>query len=308
MENPKVTIIIPCYNVEKYVEECLDSIISQTYKNLEIICINDGSTDGTLDILEKFKKSYPDIIVVHQINRGLSEARNAGIRLATGAYVMFIDSDDFIEPDTVEKGIKAFSNYRDIDCINFGMRAFVEENGVDIDKVKELNEWLSNKWSGFLSFDFDKAYHTNANVCNKMYKLSDIKGKIEFIPDTYYEDIYFCWIMFFKTRIMRYEPGIQYHYRIRKNSIMTNTEKGKNFNKAMHHFYNWDKLVRDISYDKDIILKHTDNLLRLLKKYAWWVAYYSPEDMKDIVEKEHNNRIEWLTEIYNNYKLLEKGE
>lgn len=295
------SIIVPCYNVSDYLVECLDSIKEQTIKNIEIICINDGSTDRTGNLLDSYICNDPGkFVLLNQVNRGLSEARNAGLRVAKGKYVMFIDSDDYIESDTIEKGLKAFSSH-DIDCVNFGMKAFVDKDELDLKKVEELNDWLSNKWHGEQYFDFSKAYKTNANVCNKMYRLSDIKGKYEFLPGLYYEDIYFSWIMFFHTKKMWYEDGIQYHYRIRSNSIMTDTQKEKNFEKAMHHFYNWDQLIRSLSYDEYLFTSNYENLLRLLKKYAWWVAYYSPEDKAKKIEEEHNRRIDWLTEIYYNH-------
>ena len=95
----KISVIVPVYNVEKYLEECLLSIINQSYKNLEIICVNDGSTDNCAKILEEFAIKDPRIVVLTQKNQGLSAARNIGIRASTGAYISFIDSDDYISED-----------------------------------------------------------------------------------------------------------------------------------------------------------------------------------------------------------------
>lgn len=304
--NSKVSIIVPVYNVVNYLEECLDSLIGQTYPNIEIICVNDGSTDGSARILGKYACYSSRVHIISQKNRGLSEARNAGLRVATGDYVMFIDSDDYVEPDIVQKGILAFEQYDDLDCVCFGMKAFPDTADVDFGKVKELNNWLSNKWYGLCSFDVETAYKTNANVCNKMYRLSDIKGKIEFIPNMLYEDIYFSWIMFLHTRRMFYAKGTQYHYRVRKGSIMTDTNATKDYEKAMHHLYNWDKIIRDISYDRELFLSTMHIMKRLLKKYAWWVAYYSPEDMSIEIEKQHRDRIAWLDEISYTYNSIKE--
>lgn len=93
----KVSIIVPVYNVEKYLDKCLDSIINQTYKNLEIILINDGSTDNSSEICEKYAKIDNRIIVVNNINKGVSYARNCGIKLSTGKYILFVDSDDTVD-------------------------------------------------------------------------------------------------------------------------------------------------------------------------------------------------------------------
>ena len=98
-----ITVIIPIYNVSKYLRNCLESVINQTYKNLEIICINDGSTDDSLSILKEFKEKDKRIIIIDKKNEGVSIARNEGIEMATGEYLFCIDGDDFIDKDFFEK-------------------------------------------------------------------------------------------------------------------------------------------------------------------------------------------------------------
>ena len=97
-----VSVVIPVYNVEKYVEKCLDSVINQTYQNLEIIIVNDGSTDNSLSVCQKKKLSDSRIKLINKENGGLSSARNAGIECAQGEFICFIDSDDWIELDYIE--------------------------------------------------------------------------------------------------------------------------------------------------------------------------------------------------------------
>ncbi|MDR2409276.1 MAG: glycosyltransferase, partial [Bacteroidales bacterium] len=99
---PKVSIIIPVYNVEKYLAECLDSAIGQTLRDIEIICVDDGSTDHSPEILDEYVKKDSRITVLHQSNGGPSKARNTGIDIATGEYILFLDSDDTIKPTLCE--------------------------------------------------------------------------------------------------------------------------------------------------------------------------------------------------------------
>ena len=99
----KVSVIIPVYNVEQYLKECLDSVINQTLKDIEIICINDGSTDGSLKILEKYESLDDRIVVFSQENSGLSATRNKGMQLSSGEYVYFMDSDDYLELNALEE-------------------------------------------------------------------------------------------------------------------------------------------------------------------------------------------------------------
>lgn len=114
----KISIIVPIYNVEKYLYKCLDSLINQTYKNIEIICINDGSLDNSQNILEEYKLKDSRIIVVQQENKGVSAARNLGLSLSTGSYVLFVDADDWLELKTCEDINNALKN-NDADLINF---------------------------------------------------------------------------------------------------------------------------------------------------------------------------------------------
>lgn len=103
----KVSIIVPVYNVENYLSRCLNSLINQTLKDIEIICVNDGSTDGSSAILEEFAQKDSRIRIVNKENGGLSSARNEGLKYVTSDYVGFVDSDDWIEPDTYESALSA---------------------------------------------------------------------------------------------------------------------------------------------------------------------------------------------------------
>lgn len=155
----KISIIIPCYNVEKYLPKCLDSIVNQTYKNLEIICINDGSTDNSLKILDGYKEKDDRIIVINQKNRGLSETRNAGIKKASGKYIMFVDSDDWIDLDTCERAILKAIKYK---C-DLVLWSYVREFG-RINKPKMI---LGNENTVF-----------NSNECKELHRrLFGLRGE-----------------------------------------------------------------------------------------------------------------------------------
>ena len=99
MNKEKITVVVPIYNAEQYLERCLKSIVEQTYENLEIILVNDGSSDKSLEICERFKASDERITIISKENGGVSSARNRGIEVATGKYIIFIDADDYIEKD-----------------------------------------------------------------------------------------------------------------------------------------------------------------------------------------------------------------
>ena len=112
MASPIVSVIIPCYNAEKNLVQCIDSIRCQTLKQIEIICVDDGSADATLDILEDFRKKDPRIQIIRQKNAGAGAARNAGLKCACGEYLSFLDADDFFEPDMLEKAVAAAETWQ----------------------------------------------------------------------------------------------------------------------------------------------------------------------------------------------------
>ena len=124
-KNIEVSIIVPVYNVEEYLERCLESIINQTFKNIEVIALNNGSTDNSLNILLKYAEKDKRIKVIDNYNLGVSEARNNGIREANGKYIVFVDSDDWLDKDMIEI---IYSNIVENDC-DLVMCTYVREFG-----------------------------------------------------------------------------------------------------------------------------------------------------------------------------------
>lgn len=126
---PLLSIIIPVYNVEKYIERCINSILSQSFTDFELIIVNDGSTDNSGLICDEFKKNDKRISVIHQQNRGLSIARNEGIRISCGKYLSFVDSDDFLSTNAYEEIINAMENY-DLDILVGNAYCYMDENNI----------------------------------------------------------------------------------------------------------------------------------------------------------------------------------
>lgn len=134
MNNQLISIIVPVYNVKKYLEKCINSILNQTYKNLEIILIDDGSTDGSSEICDKLKEKDKRILVIHKKNAGVSSARNEGLKIATGDYIGFVDSDDFIEEDMYLKMIDRIK--KDNTKMSICNAYLEDENGVQTKNFK----------------------------------------------------------------------------------------------------------------------------------------------------------------------------
>ena len=139
-DNPLVSIIIPVYNVELYVKESIESVLKQTYKNIEIIIVDDGSTDNSLKVCKEVLDTDKRIKVIHQENQGVVKARNKGIELANGDYIMFVDSDDWIDANMVEELVK---NMVDVDIVTSGMYHEIEKGKV-VEKYDQFTEGVNN--------------------------------------------------------------------------------------------------------------------------------------------------------------------
>ena len=168
MEGILISIIIPVYNTEKYLRKCLDSVINQTYKNLEIICVNDGSTDGSLKILNEYKEKDNRINVFDVKNQGASAARNLAIKKSTGEFIVFVDSDDYINLEFCENSLNnQQQTHSDLVC---GRRITLDDNG------KEKSNWVSNEDISYypvVEYDLFTQYHM---ITDKLFRSSIIKG------------------------------------------------------------------------------------------------------------------------------------
>ena len=236
-----VSVIIPVYNTEKYIEKCLNSVINQTYTNLEIIVINDASTDSTLDIVNKFAHRDARIkIINHTVNKGNGIGRNTGIKTATGEYISFVDSDDYIEKDTIEKMLKAILQ-SNVDLAALGYmehhenkpirkKKSVDDPCIKLPKItgeeskEEIFKLFLLQFNGICFQPWTHFMKRELLINNNIF--FDESGM-------YYED------MIFSTKLVYFSSGIVpvkealYHYLLRKNSI-TQTKARKTIESKMY--------------------------------------------------------------------------
>lgn len=218
-EKPLISIIVPIYNVESYVEECIQSIIKQTYKNLDIILIDDGSKDSSGEICEKYKKIDSRICVVHQENQGLSSARNTGLKLANGEYIQFIDGDDFISVDMIEN-LYEIMEKEHADIVTCS--SYTYKNGEIVKKEYSKSINIYNKEEAIKEIILDKKIRFYA--WDKLYKKTLWKD-IKFPEGRRFEDIAVTPIVIKNAdKVVFYDCPL-YYYRIRTGSIMSQKSK-----------------------------------------------------------------------------------
>lgn len=221
---PLISIVIPIYNVEQFLKEAIDSVCKQSYKNLEIILVNDGSTDNSGVICEKLADNDNRIKVIHKKNGGLSSARNVGIMNSIGDFIFFLDSDDFIEKTTIEILLEQFKLYKDIGIVSAPC-FYSYDNGIC--NIYN-NNWKIDTKRIIKHYDFCIATLTQSSchsACCKLYK-RELFDNIRFREGKKNEDTLFMFDLSFimkeKQMDMLEIPNIFYYYRVNNGSISRN--------------------------------------------------------------------------------------
>lgn len=228
-----VTILIPVYNTAKFLRHCLDSIIAQTYQDLQVVLVDDGSTDESLAICKEYANKYPYIEVHHQANAGVAAARNKLLSHVTGDYVLFVDSDDWIEPQTVEYLVtEAQRSQADI----VTCEAIINDQPITNKEIKE-EEWTQEH----VVYEFLRHVIFNGSLCNKLLKAEQIKG-IQFAKGiSYGEDALFIWQLLQRVQKVLITNRQLYHYRMNDTSISHQTFGPK----KMTGYIVWEHINQD---------------------------------------------------------------
>lgn len=209
---PLVSVIVPIYNVEKYLNQCINSIINQTYKNLEIILVNDGSTDSSLEICYSYNDER--IIILDKKNGGLSSARNIGLDNATGEYIYFLDSDDWISEECIEDLVILIKKEK-VDIVQCNFEKVYNEDYQKIDDKEESITIYNN-----LEFLENMQTEEYFVVWNKLYK-STLWNNIRFPEGKIHEDVFTTYKIAYQTNTIAVFTKILVFYRQRPNSIMS---------------------------------------------------------------------------------------
>lgn len=251
----KVSVIIPCYNVEKYLKACLKSLVNQTFSDFEVLLIDDGSTDATGEIASAFDKENENFKYYRTENKGPGHARNYGINLAKGEYIAFVDSDDTVSPYYLEKLYNtACATNADIVCCNYSK--YYDKNNsyykIKFRKQKtgeytnvEMMQLLLNDWT------------VRSYLWNKFFKKSIFTDNDLSFPNMYFEDIVTVFKAAYYAEKVVAIPDTLYNYSIRPNSIMTsyNVDKYNDYAMAYH-------LCREFAKEHGLLKKLTPNFMR----------------------------------------------
>lgn len=219
----KVSIIVPVYNVEKYLSKCIESILNQTLNDFELILVNDGSTDNSAKICEEYRIKDSRIILINKENGGLSSARNAGLDIAKGKYIGFVDSDDFIDPQMYEILYNLCLDYNCniSSCVS---KLIMGEQDINKEYSEEISI-LDSKEAINLTLD---GQLSNYSVCSKLF-LKELFEGISFPEGRIYEDVSVYYKLYMKSNKVLYIDKLLYYYMYRENSITKSKFSEKRF-------------------------------------------------------------------------------
>ena len=321
----EVSIIVPVYNSGKYLRSCINSLLNQTLKDIEIILVDDASTDDSLEILNCFKQEYPNRIKVVQNseNSGAGYSRNIGLKYASGKFIGFVDSDDYIEPHMYENMYNTMIN-GDYDVVTTGMN--LEYKGKDLSFLSTRKICLETEKNKFF-------VKTNPSCCNKLYKASILK-ELSFPEKTKWEDFPFTLSAISLAKSFKCLNSIDYHYRV--NAVGTtctdllkvsprildiftccdileeNMKKNRSFDELQSELRDI-QIINSVSRIRDLLfvtmsLKRKKELINLLSKlieikYGFW-----QENEKYIDFKNNSNfykmRMKCIEELFIDDKLI----
>lgn len=303
--NDLVSVIVPIYNSEKYLKKCVESIQGQTYRNLEIILVNDGSIDGSLDIMQELKEKDDRIVIVNRENKGVLYTRVEGFKIAKGKYITFVDSDDWVEINYVEKmhDVSIRNNSDVVKC------AFKYNNSENYQSKVQENTYIPKEKFEPIFYKMlfeDMDIHTVWAQLFKKDKLKDIE-QID-VDISLGDDLEFNMQLYKNIDSIEFIPDALYHYRLNSNSIThRNTEKNikQNIDSVTKSYFNACNVINELNLkNKDIyiisvlnklideVIKWQIDLIGVVKNkkecidYLQW--YYNENELAKLIITEHD--------------------
>ena len=282
MTNPLLSVVIPVYHVENYIRQCLDSVLAQTYTNMEIIIVDDGGKDGSLAICQEYARIDERIRIISQENGGLSKARNVGVEYSTANYVTFIDSDDFIHPKMFETMMK-----------------LMQENGVDIVSCgstrKEIEPELGS--GDITTFDHDTLVSIGlrdqyVSAWGKVYK-RHVLETVPFPEGRVFEDLGTLYKIFHESNGMVHVDYAFYHYIKRPNSITQTSFRVKPKYDCLYLTYKKIDFAKEHGYTKELRYIHSEVIKSAISLLT---VFGSDASLAEQHRQEYADAKHWLAE------------
>lgn len=291
-----ISVIVPVYNVEKYLDKCLQSLLDQTYKDLEVIMVDDGSKDNSGKICDKYAKQYENFKAIHKKNAGLGMARNTGMEYMTGEYVTFLDSDDYLDPDCIEKLYKSLLK-NNVDMCKGGFQRVTDSGKVKLVRRYENQLFMHNEAKNELlprMIGGMPSLHDSIEmcVCGALYNTNTIKKHNIKFPserELISEDLVF------NIDYMQYADGactnenVGYNYRITTGSLTSSYRKDR-FEACKHFYVTIQKKLIELGYNEI-------TMMRLKKIFFIYLKMCIAQERKDISGRSKRESYESIKRI-----------
>lgn len=272
-----ISVIVPIYNAQSYLEACLRSILNQTFIDFEVICVNDGSTDLSKQIVKDLSRSDSRIILYSQENKGRSSARNLGIEKSSGEYICFVDADDEIPPNSLE--LLYTSIIRDQSDASIGSISVDYDIHHEYKDCDSFSYTIKREGKYRVTDSIIESCHWSS--CAVLFKRAIINQyKLRYPNGLNYEDAYWHWVYFPLCKSITFIKEPVYSYIRRPDSIMSQTFENKE-QLAIQHLYIFEKIY-DFYLSKGLLQKREEAVLRLLESFFWLSIKYSPKFEKSL--------------------------
>lgn len=289
----KYSIIIPVYNVEKYIGRCLESILNQSYEKYEVIVVNDGSPDNSVDIINKYVKKDKRFKLFTKENGGLSDARNYGVKQASGDIIIFIDGDDYIDRDLLLKVNEEISINRDIEVVRYQLR-LVNDSGLVLEQpgykvfsgISSIDSYKTMLENNYVDVAWGYAYRKDFFV----------KNNFEYAKGRIHEDLGLTHLILVKANKISSIDYIGYNYVQREGSIINTYNRKQNLRKVYDILYHFDNYVKILNNDSSITKENKTLLLNYVTQAVLGCSrLLEGKDLKEYVKEVRKRRV---------YKLL----
>lgn len=266
-----ISVIIPVYNVSEYIGQCFESVLHQTYNNIEIIAVDDGSTDESADICDKYAEKYDNFFVIHQDNQGLAGARNTGLKNSHGEVIMWVDSDDYVAENFCEEAARALEK-GNTDIVCFGYYDLDAESGNIRVGFSYKEEYTADTCTAMKALTVPQEriddLKIGDSVCTKAYKRAVFNG-VSFPIGSRQEDLATMYRIIDKASSVKMIPAVTYYYRINRYGSLTNTKVFEN---------SCDMMYAETERFEFL----TDNYLDLAEMIAKNIVYMLTDNIKNI--------------------------
>lgn len=283
----KVSVVVPVYNNEKYLSKCIDSILNQTYKDIEIVCVDDGSTDSSGQILDNYAKKDSRIKVIHKENEGVSVARNIGIKESTMPIIAFVDSDDYIQFDMYEKMISLMEK-ENLDCVccdykNVYPNKTISKNSRFVNKILYGNQIREEIVKGIIGF-FSADNNCLTSVCNRLFvKQILMENDIWFDEKRAYgEDWLFCIEYYRVIDSIGFINENMYSY-VHQNGSLSTKARTDYFEYAVKNNLLFNKMFPEFDWNCDEKIKHYNN--RPIEAAKYYKNRFSNEQSNNLIKE-----------------------